>query len=585
MEVNNEFKFGEIVDVISKKLNSVVEGKVESIRGHIVSVKINSEQEMFRVGEGLILKQWTPGREFQKYNRVDIRSKVNKLIYEGIITQVNYDHIVVSYKQGENIIEDCYYYSELDNLVFPVGKFSSRFNPNIHTSDDVNKILYSKRTLFNPTEEFNIKFEQEVKSKFIIYKIQGDGNCLYRSFAHQIYGYEEFYELVKDSILEYINLEKEFFSQFIPGGKNSFDQYMNMKRVDGVWGDDLEIQACSELYNRSIHIYADSLTPLKTFHEEDEASLRNERLKCESNEDEFNNNCNSFSGSKKKKAVINLSYHGKAHYNSLLPLNKQQFKLNLLTTKPGEYELNLLSSLKDKKAQEEQEKITGCDKSINNNSNSNDMYCQKICSDLSSIILSSSNKDKIKTESNAIKYSPETILLMFSRGQFKHSNKSKNIDDLLKTKIEVGEEAKEASDNEGTYELKIDNNTINNKTDKNDKNDKHSNLEQKINKSILNQTEAHFNEEEILKSVMEESCKEYNKKNNDNNFYNDFIDKEKDKHLYPYENIINDNSTSGNSINFVVEMGFTVEEATIAFTAVGSDPELMLQYLYSLQHY
>ena len=78
-----------------------------------------------------------------------------------------------------------------------------------------------------------------------------------------------------------------------------------------------------------------------------------------------------------------------------------------------------------------------------------------------------------------------------------------------------------------------------------------------------------------------------NKKINCNNNSNyDFIDKETEKHVNPYENFCHGNSTnSENSINFVVEMGFTVEEATIAYTAVGSDPELMLQYLYSLQHY
>lgn len=36
------------------------------------------------------------------------------------------------------------------------------------------------------------------------------------------------------------------------------------------------------------------------------------------------------------------------------------------------------------------------------------------------------------------------------------------------------------------------------------------------------------------------------------------------------------------SIQFILEMGFTLEEAILAYSAMGEDPDLMLQYLYSL---
>jgi hypothetical protein len=38
------------------------------------------------------------------------------------------------------------------------------------------------------------------------------------------------------------------------------------------------------------------------------------------------------------------------------------------------------------------------------------------------------------------------------------------------------------------------------------------------------------------------------------------------------------------SIKFILEMGFTLEEAVIAYSAVGDDPDHMLQYLYSFNN-
>ncbi len=45
------------------------------------------------------------------------------------------------------------------------------------------------------------------------------------------------------------------------------DQYIAKKMADGEWGDDIEIQALSEVYQKPIEIYAYSIQPMKTFHE------------------------------------------------------------------------------------------------------------------------------------------------------------------------------------------------------------------------------------------------------------------------------------------------------------------------------
>lgn len=93
--------------------------------------------------------------------------------------------------------------------------------------------------------------------------------------------------------MDYILNESEYFKDYIVGSDSQkVESYVARKRQNGIWGDDLEIQALSEIYNRPIEIYAYSKEPMRTFHE-----------KFGSHE------------------PFRLSYHGSSHYNSIVPAN------------------------------------------------------------------------------------------------------------------------------------------------------------------------------------------------------------------------------------------------------------------------
>lgn len=77
--------------------------------------------------------------------------------------------------------------------------------------------------------------------------------------------------------------------------------------MDGIWGDDVEIQALSEIYNRPIEIYLYSVKPMRTFHEV--SYNRNDPIK--------------------------LSYHGKSHYNSVCSINCSHCLIFLKIKKKG----------------------------------------------------------------------------------------------------------------------------------------------------------------------------------------------------------------------------------------------------------
>ena len=81
---------------------------------------------------------------------------------------------------------------------------------------------------------------------------------------------------------------------------------MARKREDGVWGDDVEIQALSEIYDRPIELYAYSKVPMRTFHE---------------------------SHGSEGTQPIRLSYHGKSHFNSIMPFNEGEHAF--LRSRPG----------------------------------------------------------------------------------------------------------------------------------------------------------------------------------------------------------------------------------------------------------
>ncbi|KAL4283573.1 hypothetical protein GQ457_16G008140 [Hibiscus cannabinus] len=114
-----------------------------------------------------------------------------------------------------------------------------------------------------------------------------DGNCLFRAVADQVYGDSEAYDLIRQMCIDYMEGERDHFSQFITEG---FTSYCKRKRRDKVYGNNAEIQALSEMYNRPIHIYSYSIEPINIFHGSYDTDT----------------------------PPIRLSYHHGNHYNSLV---------------------------------------------------------------------------------------------------------------------------------------------------------------------------------------------------------------------------------------------------------------------------
>jgi OTU-like cysteine protease len=75
-----------------------------------------------------------------------------------------------------------------------------------------------------------------------VVSVPGDGNCLFRSVAHQVYGDYELHNLVRQRCMDYMEADAGFYSQFVEGGMEAFPFYLRAKRLNACWGDDPEIQ-------------------------------------------------------------------------------------------------------------------------------------------------------------------------------------------------------------------------------------------------------------------------------------------------------------------------------------------------------
>jgi len=127
--------------------------------------------------------------------------------------------------------------------------------------------------------------------KFDIVEMDGDGNCLFRAVALQVFGDVSMHNEVRRRCVEFMAKNEEHYSQFLTD-EESFSDYIQRKSMDGVHGNHVEIQVISELYNRPVEVWKpeNGVKPINIFHTEYKTSDH----------------------------PIRLSYHDGNHYNAII---------------------------------------------------------------------------------------------------------------------------------------------------------------------------------------------------------------------------------------------------------------------------
>ena len=466
IEEEENFAPDELVDIINPKTQQSYEGKIISIKGEKIIVEnLKTRQEKaYNKDEKRVIKQWSPGKPLKKFNRVDFQLKGTEYWVEGIVIDIKPNkEILIKYKNHNNFKRYCEekvgiddtrlakpgYYTKYDKN--EKDKLLSSTNFNLDSSNFNNPGLNrSELNLLNKKRErsdeigiseyldngiksddlLNSKAEidEEEIFKTLLYEnhlqireVKGDGNCMFRAISDQVYGADEYYNLIRQKCMNYLVALKNFFKPFIG---EDFDTYIYRKRQDGVWGDDIELEVFSEIYGRPIEIYMGSGKPLKTFHE-----------------NQYYYDTTQNKDSKYLSTPIRLSYHKQNHYNSIIPLesdvdNYRRYKDSIIKSEPGVFESKMIRTAIDN------EKVL--EKGIKESKEFN----LRLKNNLSETILDISkkyslnlekeytNKLKVKTEENQEKKEESKI----NTDKDKEKEKVLNNESLEKSNIQVNNE-------------------------------------------------------------------------------------------------------------------------------------------------
>ncbi|KXJ68886.1 hypothetical protein RP20_CCG001245 [Aedes albopictus] len=150
---------------------------------------------------------------------------------------------------------------------------------------------------------------------FVIKDMVEDGACLFRAISMQIFGDQDMHEMIRQQTMDYIYQNREYFAQFVTEDINN---YVTRKRANHVHGNHIEIQAMSEMYNRSVELYCYQLEPINIF-----------------NSEQLNNG----------NEPLRLSYQRCSHYNAILDPYKASVGvgLGLAGYRPDELDIKQMS--------------------------------------------------------------------------------------------------------------------------------------------------------------------------------------------------------------------------------------------------
>lgn len=266
-------------------------------------------------------RAYRPGGNLIVNQRVEALDATTNKWLEAYVIQVHDDRIRIHYRGYKADIYD----EDIALALIPrrIRPFGRNKKINKYLSNELlrerqlqlKKAVSSSRVrkMVSNSSQYDHYVDALALRSLTLHHMEGDGNCLFRSVSHQVYGDDRHHTLVRASCMDYMESERSFFEPYIEGDMNDFLAYLNNKRRNGVWGDDPEIQAMCEIYDRPAEIWSfdrnEGAKVMRTFHE--------------------------VSPLGRQRPPIRLSYYGGGHYDSVVGTD---FHANLLSQQPGAME-------------------------------------------------------------------------------------------------------------------------------------------------------------------------------------------------------------------------------------------------------
>ncbi|KAK7279628.1 hypothetical protein RJT34_24683 [Clitoria ternatea] len=145
-----------------------------------------------------------------------------------------------------------------------------------------------------PSDDEEISDHQRLLDRLKLYeliecKVQGDGNCQFRSLSDQLYRSSDHHKFVREQVVQQLKTYPELYSGYVP---MAYSDYLKKMNKSGEWGDHVTLQAAADWYGIKIFV----ITSFKdTCYIEILPQIQ------------------------KSRRVIFLSFWAEVHYNSIYP--------------------------------------------------------------------------------------------------------------------------------------------------------------------------------------------------------------------------------------------------------------------------
>ncbi|KAL2324825.1 hypothetical protein Fmac_023883 [Flemingia macrophylla] len=107
-----------------------------------------------------------------------------------------------------------------------------------------------------PSDDEQISDHQRLLDRLQLYdliecKVQGDGNCQFRSLSDQLYRSPDHHKFVREQIIEQLKSHPEIYAGYVPG---AYSDYLKKMSNSGEWGDHVTLQAAADWYGVKIFV-------------------------------------------------------------------------------------------------------------------------------------------------------------------------------------------------------------------------------------------------------------------------------------------------------------------------------------------
>lgn len=173
----------------------------------------------------------------------------------------------------------------------------------IGTSNTVKRSSFEKQRKWKNAHNYqgNKLFEEFLLAEYGLHIVEmaGDGNCLFRSIAHQLENNPNLHMQYRQRIIKYIISKRKHFELFLEDDEK-FEDYIERMKLFGTWGGHHELYAAAQCFRINIEVFQwnapkyiilyDPTIHGQSLNHHDNSALR----------------------------TIQLSFHGDCHFNSVV---------------------------------------------------------------------------------------------------------------------------------------------------------------------------------------------------------------------------------------------------------------------------